>query len=71
MYTKLFSRASKEQSVATRNENIILKTYNRTTITQFGICKVKIEYNKKHKICNFFAVPGNGQALLGMPDINQ
>ena len=43
--------------------------YNRTTITQLGICKLKMEHNNKHKICNFFVVPGNGQALLGMPDI--
>ena len=33
------------------------------------MCRVKIEHNDKHKICNFFVVPGNGQALLGMPDI--
>ena len=34
-----------------------------------GICKVKIEHNDKHKICNFFVVSGNRKALLGMPDI--
>ena len=28
-----------------------------------------MEHNNKHKICNFFVVPWNGHALLGMPDI--
>ena len=60
---------TKEQLVAIRNVNVPLKTYNRTTITQLGICKVKIEHNNKHKICYFFVVPGNGQALLSMLDI--
>ena len=34
-----------------------------------GVCKVNIEHNNKQKMCKFSAVPGNGQALLGMPDI--
>ena len=41
----------------------------RVTITQLGMCKVKIEHNNKQKIIYFFAVSGNGQVLLGMPDI--
>ena len=44
--------------------------YNLSTITQLGICKVKIEHNNKQKICNFFVVLGNRQALLGMLDID-
>ena len=27
-----------------------------------------IEHKNNRKKCQFFAVPGNGQALLGMPD---
>ena len=34
-----------------------------------SICKVKIQYNNKHKLTSFFVVTGNGQALLGMPNI--
>ena len=68
-YKKLFPRTTKEQLVTTRNENIQLKTYNETTRTHLEICKVKIEHNNKCKICNFFVVPGNGQAFLGVPDI--
>ena len=43
--------------------------YNQTTITQLGTCRVKIEHNEKCKMGNFFVVPGNGQALLHLPDI--
>ena len=43
--------------------------YNRITITQLGTYKVKIELNNKIKVFTFFVVPGNRQALLGMPDI--
>ena len=28
------------------------------------------EKDNKHKLCKFFVVPGNGKALLGMPDID-
>ena len=43
--------------------------HNQTTVTQLGMCKVKIEHINKENNCNFIAVPGNRQALLGMPDI--
>ena len=43
--------------------------YNHTTIMQLDICKVKVEHNMICKICNFFVVPGNRQALLGPADI--
>ena len=58
IYKKLFPRATKEQLAATRNKEIPIKMYNRKTITQLGICKVKIEQNNKDEICNFFVVPG-------------
>ena len=48
-----------------------MKTYNRTSITQFNICKVNIEPNNKQKMCKLSVVPGNGQAVLGMPDIDK
>ena len=44
------------------------KTYNKTTITQLGTYKVIIEHKNNRKRCQFFVVPGNGQALLGMLD---
>ena len=39
-------------------------------ITPLGICTVKLENNIKQKMCKIFVVPGNRQALLGMPDID-
>ena len=37
-------------------------------ITQLGTCAVIIEYKNNKRKCEFFVVPGNGQALLGIPD---
>ena len=34
------------------------------------MCKVKLQQNNKQNICKFFVVPGKGQTLLDMPDIN-
>ena len=42
--------------------------YNQTTITQLGICRVKVEHKNKWKMCNFIVDPGIGQALLGIPN---
>ena len=69
IHKKLFPRATLDQFMATRDTNIKLKMYNQKTITQLSLCGVKIEHNNKHKMCNFFVVPGNGQALLCIPHI--
>ena len=69
IYKKLFPRATVEHVAARKDNKFKLKTYNQTTITQLSTYRVKLEHNDKYKICNFFLVPGNGQALLGMPDI--
>ena len=45
------------------------RTYNCTTVTQLGRCKEEIENNDTCKKYIFFVVPGNEEALLGMPDI--
>ena len=66
----MFPSAAKEQLAATKNKNIQLKTYKRTIITQLNICEVKKEHNNKQKMWKFSIVVGNGQTLLGMPDIN-
>ena len=42
--------------------------YNKTLITQLGMCVVIINYKNNKKKCEFFVVPGNDQVLLGMPD---
>ena len=57
--------------MATKNESVQLKTYNKTTITQLGTCTVEREHkNNKKKCMSFFVVPRNGQVLLGMPGID-
>ena len=33
------------------------------------MCKVKSEHNNKWKAYEIFVVPGNGQTMWGMPDI--
>ena len=63
LYKKLFPRPKKKQLAAAKNKNAQLKTYNKTTITQLSICKAKVEQNNVQKMCKFFVVPGNGQAL--------
>ena len=42
--------------------------YNKTNITQLGMCVVVIKFKNIKKRCVFFIVPRNGQSLLGMPD---
>ena len=37
-------------------------------IMQLGMCTVHVKFKNIKKRCVFFVVPGNGQALLGMPD---
>ena len=70
LYTfwKLFANISKEQLKRLGKENIKLKMYNGMHIMQLGTCKVQIKLKNIKKRCIFFVVPGNGQALLGMPD---
>ena len=55
-----------EQLKGSIKSNIKLKMYNRTHITQIGTFAVTIRFKK---VLYVFVVLGNGQALLGMPDI--
>ena len=58
-----------EQLGAIKDTKIKLKKYTKIAVTQLGICRVTLEHINRCKICNFFVVPRNRQALLGMPDI--
>ena len=53
--------------MVTKDENFELKTYNSTTIIQLGRYN-KVKKHNREKLCIFFVVPGNGQALPGLPD---
>ena len=68
IFRKLFPGVTTEQLATTVNKYILLKMYNKTTITQLGTCKVVVEHMNNKKTCQFFVVPGSGQALLSMPD---
>ena len=60
---------SDEQLKRSVKGNIRLKTYNGTHIIQLGTCAVQIKFKNIKKRCIFFVLPGNGQVLLGMPDM--
>ena len=70
IFKKLFPRVTESQLAKTIKSQIKLKINNKIFITQLGMCMVTINYKKKinKKKCEFFVVPGNDQALLGMPD---
>ena len=59
---------SKEQLKRSVKGNIKLKTYNGMHIMQLGMCAVHIKLKNIKKRYVFLVAPGNGQALLGMPD---
>ena len=68
IFQKLFANISEDQLKRLVKGNIKLKTYTGTHIMQLGTYEVQIKLKKITKRCTFFVVPGNGQALLGMPD---
>ena len=43
LFEKLFPNITNEQLVATVNKHILLKMYNKTTLTQLRTCKVIIK----------------------------
>ena len=66
LYKKIFPKATNGQLATTKN--ILLKTYNKTTVTQLRKCTVEVEHKNNRKKCNFLVVPWNRQLLLGMSD---
>ena len=53
MYKKLFPSVTNEKSATTKNKCPI-KTYNKTTITQLGMCTVIVEHNNNKKNVDFW-----------------
>ena len=53
MYKKLFPNITNVQLSTTKNKNVLLKTYNKTTITQLGMCTVIVEHKNNKKKCTF------------------
>ena len=65
---RLCGHWSIEQLKSSIKNNIKLKTYNGMKIEQLGTCTAIIKFKNFKKKCVFFVVPGNSQALLGLPD---
>ena len=49
VHNKLFPSTTNGQLAATKNKNVLLKTYNKTTIAQLGMCTVIKEHNNNKK----------------------
>ena len=62
----MFPRVTESKLIKTVKNHIKLEMSNKTFITQLGTCTVIISYKNNRRKCEFFVVPGNGQALLGM-----
>ena len=52
-YIKLFPKITNGQSQAMKNNNVQLKMYNKTTITQLGTCIVELEHKNNKKNLDF------------------
>ena len=68
IFKKLSPRVTESQLAKAIKNHIKLKMYNKTFITQLGMCTVIITYKNNKKTCEFFVVPEISQVLLGMPD---
>ena len=68
IFKKFFPRVTEAELTKSIKNHITLKMYNRTVITQLGMCTVIINHKDNKKKCEFFVVPRNGHTLLGMPD---
>ena len=58
-----------EQLAKHKDKNVVLQTYDKTGIAYLGVWNITIEHKDKKGICIFFVLPGNGPALLVIPDI--
>ena len=65
----IFPNTERDQLNQTKHRTIVLRTGNLTSIFQLGFCKVQSKYKRKELSLQFFAVPGCGLALLGLPYI--
>ena len=50
----------------TKYNSVILRIYNKLGIKQLTMCIAKLRHKDKSAKSRFFALPGEGPALLGM-----
>ena len=63
----LFPQSTITKLLTTKYNTVMLNI--QSIIEQLSVCTVKIRHKDKCPKCRFFVVPGDGQALLEMPDI--
>ena len=55
IFKKLFPGVTNEWLAETINNCILIKTYNKKTITQLHTCKVRIEHKRTEKMSIFYS----------------
>ena len=65
IFKKLFRNVIEEQLKRTIKGHIRLRTYNKTNITQLGMCTVVIKFKNIKKRCVCFVVQGMAQHCSG------
>ena len=68
IFKKLFKNFTDNQPERSIKGHITLRTYNKTKITQLGMCMMVNKFKNIKKRCVIFVVPGHGQVLLGKID---
>ena len=52
-----------------KNNSVILKTCNQSSIEELGVCLVRLRHKDKGAKYRFIVVPGDWPALLGVSDV--
>ena len=53
MFKSFFLKVTDEQLATSRNKHILLKKYNKTTLTQLSMCTILVENKNDKKNVNF------------------
>ena len=69
VFRNIFPKSILPAQHVTKNNSVILKTYNQSDMKQLHVCAVRLRYRDKYDKCRFFVVPGDDPILLGMPRI--
>ena len=67
--SNLFPKSILAKLHSTKKNSVKLKTYNQSHIKPLRVSTVKLIHKDECVRCRFFILPGNGPALLEMPDI--
>ena len=65
-------KGSNSNLMAKKMFKVLSKKHSMAELAQYkdiGVCRVTVMHKDKQNPCRFFVVPGGGQALLGIPDV--